>query len=67
MWWEWLQGKRTGDAESPVTKKKLDKLFDKVIDYAYESVFAKSKLKRSFYTMLLYWCKLRKKIIEKWG
>ena len=62
MWWEWLMGKTKGDSESPVTK-----LFDKVSDYAYERVVAKSKLKKSFYTILLHWCKLRKKIIDKWG
>lgn len=48
-------------------KTELDKLFDKVSDYAYKRAITKSKLKKSFYTMLLHWCKLRKKIIEKWG
>ena len=68
MWWEWLQGKMKRDSNPSLTKKKkLDKLFDKVSDYAYERAVAKSKLKKSFYTILLYWCKLRKKIIDKWG
>lgn len=48
-------------------KNKLEKLLDKVSDYAYERAMTKSKLKKSFYTMLLYWCKLKKKIIDKWG
>lgn len=68
MWWEWLQGKMKRDSNPSLTKKKkLDKLFDKVSDYACERAMTKSKLKKSFYTMLLYWCKFRKKIIDKWG
>ena len=63
MWWEWLQG----DSNPSLTKSKLEKLLDEVSDYAYKRCITKSKLKKSFYTILLYWCKLRKKIIEKWG
>lgn len=48
-------------------KNKLEKLLDEVSDYAYKRCITESKLKKSFYTILLYWCKLRRKIIEKWG